>query len=47
MGKERENISIRPMTKEEYEVFYTELIRAERAPLKNLKKKNCSTPVCL
>lgn len=28
-----------PMTKEEYEVFYTELIRAERAPLKKFEEE--------
>ncbi|KDE64890.1 methylenetetrahydrofolate--tRNA-(uracil(54)-C(5))-methyltransferase (FADH(2)-oxidizing) TrmFO [Fusobacterium necrophorum] len=28
-----------PMTKEEYEVFYTELVRAERAPLKKFEEE--------
>lgn len=36
-----------PMNKEEYYNFYNELIKAERAELKILKKKNYLMLVCL
>ena len=36
-----------PMNKEEYYNFYNELIKAERAELKNFEKENYLMLVCL